>query len=87
MKIWQIALLIQIAAFLLPSSTVAETVAVSAGIENSQVVAITSATYDPGDISRNTLRAIFLMRYAKWDDGTAILYGDYLLSLSFKNSI
>lgn len=72
MRIWQIGVLIQIAAFLLPSATVAETVPATVGIANSQVVAITSATYDPGDVSRNTLRAIFLMRDAKWDDGMPV---------------
>jgi ABC-type phosphate transport system substrate-binding protein len=72
MKIWQIGLLIQIAAFLLPSSAVAETVSTTVGLGNTQIVAITSAAYDPGDVSRNTLRAIFLMRYAKWDDGTPV---------------
>jgi len=72
MKIWQIGLLIEIAAFLLPSATVAETVSATASIANSPVVAITSSTYDPGDVSRNTLRAIFLMRYAKWEDGMPV---------------
>ena len=72
MKIWQIGIYIQIAVFLLPPATVAETVSATVGIANSQVVAITSATYDPGDVSRNTLRAIFLMRYAKWDDGMPV---------------
>ena len=72
MKIWQIGIFIQIAVFLLPPATVAETVSATVGIANSQVVAITSTTYDPGDVSRNTLRAIFLMRYAKWDDGMPV---------------
>lgn len=72
MKIWQIGLLIQLAAFLLPSATVAETVSATVSIANSPVVAITSSTYDPGDVSRNTLRAIFLMRYAKWEDGMPV---------------
>jgi len=72
MKIWQIGLLIQLAAFLLPSTTVAETVSATVSIANSPVVAITSSTYDPGDVSRNTLRAIFLMRYAKWEDGMPV---------------
>jgi len=37
-----------------------------------QVVAITSSTFSPGEISHNTLRAIFIMRYAKWSDGTPV---------------
>ncbi len=37
-----------------------------------QVVAITSVTYNPGEVSRNTLRAIFVMRYPRWSDGTPV---------------
>lgn len=37
-----------------------------------QVVAITSASFDPGIVSRNVLRAIYVMRLNKWNDGTPI---------------
>lgn len=44
----------------------------AASPEEHQVVAIISPSYNPGPVSRNLLRAIFVMRLAKWNDGTPI---------------
>ena len=71
MRIWQIGIVIQITVLLLPSISVAGAT-VTAELPSPQVVAITSSSYNPGEISRNTLRAIFLMRYAKWEDGMPV---------------
>ncbi len=39
---------------------------------DAKIVAITSATFNPGPVSRNILRAIFVMRLSKWNDGTPV---------------
>lgn len=44
----------------------------SADTTDNQVVAITSSSFNPGSVSRNVLRAIFVMRLARWNDGTPI---------------
>ncbi len=71
MKIWQVVVLIYIAVIVEPSISLAGA-AKAAPDPVPQVVAVTSASFNPGDVSRNTLRAIFVMRYPKWDDGTPV---------------
>lgn len=69
MKILQLGIIVlAVLLFWLPAS-VAGIIATS---QNSPIAVITSPAYNPGEISRNTLRAIFVMRYPKWSDGTPV---------------
>ncbi len=67
MKIWQVLIALQLSAIFWSSLSMA-----GSSEPPEQVVAITSSSYNPGEISRNTLRAIFVMRHAKWYDGTPV---------------
>ncbi|MDD2832569.1 MAG: hypothetical protein PHD12_01005 [Methylotenera sp.] len=70
MKIWQILIFVGVAALACSNLHVAE--AAGVGDSPARMVAVTASSYNPGEVSLNTLRAIFVMRYAKWPDGTPV---------------
>lgn len=65
MTIWRLSLALLLLALF--STTTEEAIATE-----SRVVVITSSSFDPGAIPINTLRAIFMMRMARWTDGTPV---------------
>lgn len=67
MRIRQFLFVLQLSVLLGPTFSMA-----GSSEPSMQVVAITSGAYNPGEVSRNTLRAIFVMRHAKWNDGTPV---------------
>jgi len=68
MRIWQLIIFIQVVIFFHPP-VLAAGVDVNAG---SKVAVIASSSFNPGVISANTLRAIFVMNQTKWSDGTPV---------------
>ncbi|PKO46234.1 MAG: hypothetical protein CVU29_06790 [Betaproteobacteria bacterium HGW-Betaproteobacteria-22] len=70
MKIWQ--MLIFVCAAVLVGSRVHVVEAAAVGDQPARMVAVTATSYNPGEVSLNTLRAIFVMRYARWPDGTPV---------------
>jgi ABC-type phosphate transport system substrate-binding protein len=68
MRIWQLIIFIQIVVLLHPPALAAS---VDANV-GSRVAVISSSSFNPGVISANTLRAIFVMNQTKWSDGTPV---------------